>query len=100
MIEISVAIIALAFVILVIFLILTLISLRKTLDDLKEKSQKLDGLFNTIGHVGDYLDKSTEPLEQCDSLYELCHETEEKDIDWVGLAAAGLLIWHKLQKRR
>jgi uncharacterized protein YoxC len=126
-IEISVALIALSFVFLVIFLILTLRSLKITFDrinttliplqrhtedlceqaealieqtthltkDLNHKLDAFDGVFNSISHVGNRLERSTLNLKSHQDEF---HSAPVEDaIEW---ALLGCQLWQKLKKRR
>lgn len=125
-IEISVAIIALAFVVLVIYLIMTLKETQKVLKnvnlmsyDINEKVNTLNPLFKTIENVGQVLEKKTNnfkhrALSKMDSTdyqdwvnnNEPKEEREAPDevsaivSDLVDLTSIGVRLWQTYKKRR
>jgi uncharacterized protein YoxC len=121
-IEISVAVISVAFVALVIYLIVMMKTLRKTLGkvdqtleeakmaiqqtqlleaDLRKKMGTLDPLFNSVENVGDILECKTAAYKELKS-----HSLREEDsdqinvADLVALAGLGIRLWNKFNKRR
>jgi len=119
-IEFSIALIAIAFSVLAIVLVLTLIELKKTLSnanlsikkidllltetnflmsDIAQKSIKLNSTFDAMSHLGDSLNRlCDDPKEEYVVKKKLA--ANENLSHWIDIAAAGVLIWQKLKKRR
>jgi uncharacterized protein YoxC len=121
-IEISVAVIALAFVILVIYLVvvlkasavtlgqvnLTLVEARKIIKeadlavaDLKMKFESLNPIFHSVENVGEVLESETHAFKERKIISS--HEVDEEDLaisDFVTLADVGVRLWNKFNKRR
>lgn len=118
-IEISVAIIAFTFVVLVIYLIVLIVSLRENLrqvkkilesandisSDLRNKMESLDSIFHTITNLGDILEHETasfkqyvtSPLEVEASIKQECELKKISDVfEFVGM---GIRLWKKLKRR-
>lgn len=109
-IEISVAIAVLAFVVLVVYLIKTLCSLRKTLDqarytlqginelksDLEYKAKSLNPLFDTFSLLGE------KALEKAGSMTqrEIQDESEDKLTNILEWVTGGIRLWCAFKKRR
>lgn len=118
-IEISVAVIAVAFAALVIYLIMLMVSLRDNLRqtkkilentndislDLRNKMESLDPIFHTITNLGDVLEKKTESLKEyvnapVEVETSLKKERELKKIsDVLEFAGMGIRLWQKLKRR-
>lgn len=111
-ISVSIAVAVLAFVILVVFLCITLFSVRKTLatsdalleetkdivDDLQHKIHAFDSLFRAVSNVGGAVEKkvtvATEALEE--------RETSRTNLvtDALEFALLGVTLWQKIKERR
>ena len=120
-IEISVAVIALAFVILVIYLIvitkalavtlgqvnLTLVEARKVVEeahmsaaDLNRKLETLDPLFQSVENVGEILENESFALKERKCVCRIKVEEDELNVsDFVVLADLGVRLWNKFNKR-
>ena len=119
-IEISVAVIAFAFVVLVIYLVITLIGVRKTLKNVDRtllefhheirgltqttnkvaenilfKAQSLDPLFNSLHEVGTVAEKKAENYR-----LSAVADRNESIEQVVQIAAIGLNLWQKFKKGR
>ncbi len=113
MIEISIAVIALAFVVLVIYLVITLWSVHKTLCELRKtllsaqcKMDALDPLFKATSLVGD---KALECAQRwrthkCDidpdEQQRAAPSSKDKLVDIVEWLALGLTLWLNVKKGR
>lgn len=119
-IEISVAVIAVAFVVLVVYLVITLMGVRRTLENvdrtLFEFHHEIRGLTQTTNKVAEnilYKAQSLDPI--FNSLHEVGTVAEKKAVNYrlaaasdknesveqiVQLAAIGLNLWHKFKKGR
>lgn len=125
-IEISVAVIAAAFVILVIYLIVMTKAVRVTLNqtnqtlaeakkvlehtgevslDVKNKMESLDSVFNTVANIGDILEIKTEEAKEF--VEDVAIEQERsyhRRVSQIGdileLAGLGFRLWQKLKRRR
>ena len=109
-IEISVAIAVLAFVVLVVYLIKTLCSLRKTLDqarytlqginelkcDLDYKVKALNPLFETVSLLGEKAYEKVEGMSQ----KEVQGENEDRLTSILEWVTGGIRLWCALKKRR
>lgn len=111
-IEISVAVIALAFVVLVIYLTITLCAVQKVLQSTQEilqstqeKVDALDGFFKAAELLGDkaksameHIDESSLASEQGDQdNRSRSKNTMGELIEWLAL---GVTLWRNLKKRR
>lgn len=112
-IEISIAIIAVAFLILVIFLVTVLLSLRETLkktsdltDDLREMTENLhrdlsafDPYFRSVADLGELLEEKS-----CSLKKECSKEQEDDPVETIknilALATIGIGMWQKFKQRR
>ncbi len=117
-IEISVAVIAAAFVILVIYLIVLIIGLKKTLKEVNitmsearhqlNKAEAFNPLFNAISHTGQILEQQAADLKNNFFENEEEREKKKKTINnslmasaaILELAGLGLSIWQKYNKGR
>lgn len=111
-IAISVGVAVLAFVVLVVFLCITLFSLRKTLntsdalleetkdvvDDLQVKIHAFDSLFRAVSNVGGVVEKKVTKAAE---------EVEEREdrranlvTDALEFAILGVTLWQKIKERR
>lgn len=108
--EISMAIIAIGFIALVIYLILTLIALRQTLkqsdqlikslnnltQDLEVKAAAFDGIFDALSHTGEKLRQFTEKKNDEKAAPEVVYkETIPAVVNWI---VGGVDLWFKLRK--
>ena len=91
LIGIAVALVALAFVALTVFSILTLISVRKLTRDIEEKVRALDPYFNVISGVGKTLERFSCRREKGCS---------NKAVDILECALAGLAVWQKIKENK
>lgn len=121
--EISVLILSIAFVVLVIYLVFSLIALRQTLKNLNQtiteyrvklgpltessnelmenvlhKARSLDTLFNSISNVGCYLEDKTTVLKDIHERKFKKMQSHSQTADWIELAALGVLLWQKYRK--
>lgn len=108
-ISLSIAIVALAFVALVVFLGITLLSLRKTLSDVDEKIHSLDPLFRVVSKTGDAIEKKANRVRFLAQEVEeqLEEEVEERNTSKLNTAVeiaqwtlVGVALWQKLRDRR
>lgn len=112
-IEISVSVIAVAFVALVIYLIVMIRSLQVTLKDVQRKSQSLNPLCKTVENVGEILEHKTNALKnevKAKAESTSRHRLEEEKLgendsarvvaDIVELTGIGMRLWQNLKKRR
>ena len=120
--EMSVAVIALAFVILVGYLVVLIKSIRQTLKevdstlmeskqtmeqtkllgaDLNKKMEALDPLFHSVENLGDIIEYKTALYKARQHLAE-CEEEEGKvkASDFIAIADVGIRLWNKINKRR
>lgn len=115
MIEISVAVIAVAFVLLVLYLIILIRSLRVTLSqvdhlihEINGKTESLTPFFNALNQTGQILEKKAANLKKnCDHcLEEECDRDEFEKKSLIAASAAielmGICLsaWQKIKKRR
>lgn len=109
-IEISAALAALFFAILVVFVVKTLISLQRTLkkvnillDETAIKARQLDGLMQSLSNVGDICERETDRLKKGYTERKMAREREE-DLapasEWAEWLALSLKIGAKLLKRK
>ncbi len=111
-IEISVAVIACAFVILVIYLIilirslcLSLIQFNQCLSDLKQKGETLSPLLSALNKAGEVLDDQASSLKKNYEQKERAEldERERKSVKALAavleLAGIGLSVWQKFRRR-
>lgn len=114
-IEISVAVIAAAFVLLVVYLIILIRSLRVTLSQIDHLSREINGktesltpFFNALNQTGQILEKKAANLKKD---YDYCleeeydrEECEKKNLivatAAIELMGIGLSAWQKIKKRR
>lgn len=110
LIAISIAVVALAFAALVIFLIVTLLSVRSMVKDLDHKVHSFDPLFRVVNKAGDAIERKTSRVKQ---LSEDVEEELEEDLrdqrrgstvntamevaEW---ALIGLALWQKVKVRK
>ena len=109
LITISIGIIALAFVALVVFVILSLLSLRQVVKDLDEKVHSFDPLFRVVTKAGIALERKVTKVKQlADEVEESVSEkgihrqdgavnTAMEVAEW---AMIGLALWQKIKERR
>lgn len=111
--EISIAVIAVAFLALVIALIVMIASLIATLKDFQRKSATLNSLFKSVENMGDVIECKTSSLKE--ELKKRCewakiskmererlleYETSNAVADLVELTGIGLRLWENFKKRR
>ena len=121
-IDISIAIIALAFVFLVIYLASTLKSLKLTLDqarvnlikineiadEIQHKADSFNGFFDAASLVGDRVRNKVETLSEqkvqprqsfgsCETDERLKHDNISDILEWL---SGGIRLWNALKKRR
>lgn len=111
----AIGVIALTFIVLVVFTVMMLISMRRTLksttevcDDLNDKFHSLDPLFRMAHGVGSKIENTrcmrglTDEIEE--SIYEeRIHRSEENTnttLEVAEWALIGLSLWNKIKKRR
>lgn len=108
-IAISIGIVALAFLALVVFLVVTLLSLRRTIVNLDNKIHAFDPLFRIVNKTGEVIERKTNHIAQ------LSHEIEESAIEaerhhkdrilntamevaeWT---LVGVALWQKIRERK
>lgn len=108
-ISISVGIVALSFVALVIFLGITLLSVRRTIEDVDDKLHSFDPLFRIVSKTSGAIEKKT-----CRAI-ELAEEEEEalideeqerkarvlnKALEVAEWTLVGVALWQKLRERK
>lgn len=112
----SIGIVALAFVALVIFLILTLVSLRETLKttnemcvDLEKKIHAFDPVVRVVSEVGSTVEKCVHKIKYPseETSCPCCHQTQGKVenrfntvLEVAEWAVVGLALWQKFKERR
>lgn len=97
--EIAYLVVALAIVVLAIFLARFVYKATKTLDNVNKKMQSFDPLFNAVSNVSECLECKTEGLKekvQCEMSAQQRSELEP----YLLLAILGVRIWETIQKRR
>ncbi len=114
-IDISVAVIAVAFLALAIYLIILMVRLRKTLAhvdealiearmleiDLKNKMASLDPLFNSVENVGEVIESKTASFRERQCMSKCEEDSDAIQVaDIVALAGLGLRLWNKFSTRR
>ncbi len=109
LIGISIFVIALAFVALVIFLIVTLVSLRHIVTDLDQKVRAFDPIFRVVNRAGEAIEQKTAHMERTvadvdEAVSERYESKKEGGIstamevaEW---ALIGLTLWQRIQKRK
>lgn len=109
LIAISIGIVALAFVALVVFVILALLSLRQMVNDLDNKVRSFDPLFRVVSKAGSAIEKKASKIRQLSeevegSIPEERHPQAERAVntamevaEW---ALIGLALWQKIKERR
>lgn len=109
LIAISILIIALAFVALAIFVIVTLLSLRQMVNDLDQKVRAFDPIFRVVNQAGQALERKAAKVEQLSEEIEesVCRKYEHKREGVVNTAMEvaewaiiGMSLWQKIQERR
>lgn len=121
--EISIAVIAVAFAALVIYLICLTVALRKTLGkinltldeakmaiqqthlievDLRRKMESLDPIFNSVENIGDIIESKTSDYKELNCISQKSEEESDQIIvaDLINLAGIGIRLWNKFSKRR
>lgn len=108
-IAISIGVFVLAFVALVIFLAITLLSVRKTVADLDDKIHTFDPLFRVVEKTGCAIERKTSRVRQLseeveESVYD--EEQERRDrilntaLEVAEWTLVGVALWQKLRERR
>ena len=106
LIAISIGIAAIAFVALVVFVILALISMKQMLNDIDQKVHSLDPLFRLVSRAGDVIEKKAE--KQLADVEQKIYEeralprsnglnTAVEVAEW---ALIGLALWQKIKEKR
>lgn len=108
-IDISVAVIAAAIVILTIFLIIVLLTINKTLRHIHYQLESFDSLLRSVSNVGDVLEQTTDQLKEKVDRISCCpdeieHRIQKQDIptkvaDALTLTAIAISLWQKIKKR-
>lgn len=113
----SIGIVALAFVALVVFLIMTLVSLRETLKttnemcaDLEQKIHAFDPVVRVVSEVGSTVEKCVHKIKHAADESQPCpcchpnHGKVESRVNTVlevaEWAVVGLALWQKIKERR
>lgn len=109
----SIAVVALAFVAGVIFMILVLISLKKTLQttneltaDLKEKVDTFDPIFRVVSHLNEAIERKTDQLSREVDHVERELKSHERPtrlntaLEIAEWSLIGLSMWKKIKERR
>ena len=108
-ISISIGVVALAFVALVIFLGVTLLSVRRTVVDLEDKIHTFDPLFRVVNKTNEAIERKSRHVRQLsDEVEESCHEKQESEsgrrlntvLEVAEWALVGLAIWMKIKERK
>ena len=114
-IAISIGIVALVFVLLVIFLVITLISLRRTLKtvnsicmDLEEKVHAFDPLFNVVSGVGQAVEKTSCMQQLSEEVNRSSNRVKKQKsegvlnttLEVVEWGLIGLALWQEIKDRR
>jgi len=108
-ISISIGVVALGFIALVIFLGVTLLSLRRTISDVDDKIQAFEPLFRIVSKTGEVVEKkATRSLKHCEEEEESVRdeEQERKDrilntaLDVAQWTLVGVALWQKIRERK
>lgn len=106
-IEIIILVIAIAFVVLVIFLIQAMRKVALVLDnvnvmtqDINTKMNYIQPLFRVISNVGEGLEQRTMSFKECKHDFEECTTEKEIASDLVECAIIGLNIWKKIKAKK
>ncbi len=108
-ISISIGIVALAFVALVIFLGVTLLSLRRTIVDLDDKVHAFDPLFRVVSKTGEAIERKTSHVRQLSREVEesIDDESERRKervlntaLEVAEWTLVGVALWQKLRERK
>jgi uncharacterized protein YoxC len=106
MMAISVLVIAIAFVILVIFVILALVSIKRMTNDINQKVHAFDPIFRVVSKAGDVIEKKTDK-QIADMEAAVSEERELRRSGGVNTAMevaewamVGLALWQKIKERR
>jgi|GEM_PF-5020931 len=107
LIAISVVIIALAFTALIVFVIMTLLSLRQMVNDLDEKVRTFDPLFRVVNKAGLAIEKKASKIKQ------LSEDVEEEEpgelqrnrpvntaMEVAEWAMIGMALWQKIREKK
>lgn len=109
-IAVSVGVVAIAFVALIIFVIMTLISLRKMVDDLDTRVRTFDPLLRVVNKAGNAIERKTAHIKQLSDEIEdeeevVRHEsrrgsavnTAMEVAEW---ALIGMALWDKIKEKK
>ncbi len=108
-ISISIAIVALAFVALVIFLAVTLLSIRRTISDVDNKIQAFEPFFRVISKTGDVVEKKAKrSLEHAEEVEEeISKQAVDRNdrvlnaaLEVAQLTLVGVALWQKFRERK
>ncbi|MCC5832713.1 MAG: hypothetical protein JJU12_06695 [Chlamydiales bacterium] len=108
-ISISIAVVAIAFVALVIFLAVTLLSVRKTVADVDDKIQAFEPFFRIVSKTGDVVEKKAKrSLEHAAEMEEEMRKEalEQRDrilntaVEVAQWTLVGVALWQKLRERK
>ncbi len=111
LIAVSISIVALAFVALIVFVIMTLVSLRKMVDDLDTRVRTFDPLLRVVNKAGNAIERKASHIKQ---LSEDVEEEEEEFVrresrrggavntamevaEW---ALIGMALWEKIREKK
>jgi uncharacterized protein YoxC len=109
LIAISVLLIALAFVVLAIFIIVTLLSLKRVVTDLDDKVRAFDPIFRVVNQAGSIIEKKADKIQHAldetgDDICRKCEQRRESHFnvamevaEW---AIIGLSLWQKFKERK
>lgn len=109
LIAISIGVIALAFVALVIFVILALLSMRRMVQDLDDKVRTFDPLFRVVNKAGNAIERKASKIKQLseDVEEEVCIERECRRDSTVNTAMEvaewaliGMALWQKIREKK
>ncbi|MEZ5315039.1 MAG: DUF948 domain-containing protein [Chlamydiales bacterium] len=104
-ISISVAIVACAFIAIVIFLAIILLSLRRTILDMDDKIQAFAPLARFIFKIGDLVEKKEKGMSESeDEISKKAFKKKDRCLDAVievvRWALVGVAIWQKLKEKK
>lgn len=105
--SISAIIVAVAFVVLVIYVIIALLSMKRMVNDIDQKIHSFDPLFRVLNKAGNVIEKKTDQ-ELADVEEALYREREpprrntgvNSAIEVAEWALIGLSLWQKIKERR
>ena len=110
LIAVSISIIALAFVALIVFVIMTLVSLRKMVDDLDARVRTFDPLLRVVNKAGNAIERKASHIKQ------LSEDVEEEEafvhrerrrtggmntaMEVAEWALIGMALWEKIREKK